>query len=129
MSFMAVLTERINFVSRVHGLRWGYVVFVVSVCERLAVAIDTADVGLGMAVGEELGLIVSMAYKAGCVFGRRLGGCNSKSFFLFGWFVKEQRSTCIDYKGWRSSCGFGLVVSDGNSLDVGWLRLGWASAA
>jgi len=129
MSFMAVLTERVDFLGRVHGLRWSNVVLVVLVCRRLAVTIDAANVSLGMAVSKEFGLIVGMAHKAGCVFGCRLGGCNSRCFFLFGWFVKEQRSTCIDYKGWRSSCGFGLVVSHRSSLDVGRLRLGCGCAA
>ena len=128
MSLVTASTERIDFVGRVYGLGRGYVVFVVSVCERLAVAINAADVGLGMAVSEEFDLVVGMAHKAGGVFGCSLGSCNGRSFLGFGWFVKEQWSTCIDYKG-RRSLGFDLVVSGRSSLDVGRLRLGRGCAA
>ena len=128
MSLVTASTEGTDSVGRVHGLGRGYVVFVVSVCGRLAVAINAADVGLGMAVSEEFDLVVGVAHKAGGVFGCSLGGCNGRSFFGFGWFVKEQWSTCIDYKG-RRSLGFNLVVSGRSSLDVGWLRLGCGCAA
>jgi len=129
MRFMAVLTERVNFLSRVHGLRGGNVVFIVLVCGRLTVAIDAANVNLDMTVNKRLGLVIGMAHKAGCVFNCCRGGCNGKSFFLFGWFVKEQRSTRVNYKGRRSSCSFGLVVSDRSGLDVGRLRLVCGCAA
>jgi len=129
MSFMAASAERVNFLGKVHGLRRGNVVFVVLVCGRLAVTIDAANVNLDMTVNKRLGLIVGMAYKAGCVFDCCLGGCNGGIFFLFGWFVKEQRSTCVDYKGRGAFCSFGLVVSDRSSLDVGRLRLVCGCAA
>jgi len=129
MSVMAASAEGVNFLSRVHGLRRGNVVFVVLVCRRFAVAIDAANVNLGVTFNKKLSLVIGMAHKAGCVFNCCLGGCNGKSVFLFSWFVKEQRSTCVDYKGWRSYCSFGLVVSDRSSLDVGRLRLGCGCAA
>jgi len=120
MSFMAVLTGRVDFLGRVHGLGWGNVIFVILVGRRYAVAIDAANVNLDMTVNKRLSHVVGMAHKAGCVFNCCLGGCNGRSFFLFGWFVKEQRSTRIDYKGRRSSCGFGFV----SVIGAAWMSAG-----
>lgn len=125
MSFMAASTEGVDFVSRVYGFGRGYVVFIVLVCGRLAVAIDAANVGLGMVVSKGFGLIIGMAYKASCICRCSSGRYNGSPAELpDDWFVEEQRSTCIDYKGRRPSCIFALVLADINSPDVTRLRLG-----
>ncbi len=129
MSVMAASAKGVNFLSRVHGLGRGNVVFIVLVCGRLTVAIDTANVNLDMTFNKSLSLVIGMAYKAGRVFNCCPVGCNGRIFFLFGRFVKEQRGTRVDYKGWRSSSSFGLGVSGRSRLDVGRLRLVCGCAA
>ena len=129
MRFMAALTERINFVGRVHGFRRGCIVLVVPVRERLPVATGAADVCLGVAARERLGTIVGMAYETGFVFNCRLCSRDGGNSLLFGWFVKEQRSIRIDDERWRSARGFGLVAGSGSRLDFSSFGLDRRSAA
>ena len=81
------LTIRLDFLRRIHGLRRRRVVLVISMSGGFAVAMDAADIDIGMAAGEKFGHVVGVTYETGGVFNSCFGVCSDS--FLLSRFIKQ----------------------------------------